>query len=83
MHIRSCDGGAPLDAKLRLLPEQAGKRRFVLLTRDEKGRLLALGPLVASIGYEIMEDSPLERAALTLAGFRLRRAVPNRAATEK
>jgi hypothetical protein len=76
MQIRSCDGGVPLKAKLKLVSEPHGKRQFVLLAQDERGQLISLGPLIARIGFEVTEYSPLERAALALAGFRLRHAAP-------
>lgn len=74
MIVRCRLDGASMPARLELL--KRGKRRpqFVLLLNDGSGRRFAVGRVEAAVGYEILEGSPEELSALTLARFRLRRA---------
>jgi hypothetical protein len=74
MYVRSRLDGMPVKAELSLRPAGLGRQRFVLLIHDRRGRRIALDRLSASIGYELIEFSPEDLAALTLAGFRMPRA---------
>lgn len=71
MRLRNKVDGNTLVAELDIGRMADQLSRYVLVLYDDIGGAAALGPLVASVGYEVVESTPEEWAALTLAGFQL------------
>jgi hypothetical protein len=73
MHIRSKLDARCFEARLKLARVR-GRRAFVLELQGANAPAGPLGPVAASLGFEIVSESPAEHAALRLAGFFLGRA---------
>ena len=71
MRLRNKMAGTTLVAELDISRMADQHSRYVLVLHDDINGAAALGPLTASLGYEIVESTPEEWAALMLAGFQL------------
>lgn len=73
MYVRSRLDGTPIAADLRLIHIGASRPQFVLVLQQATGRHQLIGRLAAAIGYELIDASAVDLAALTLARFYLPR----------
>jgi hypothetical protein len=78
MQVRSKFDGTLLRAELMLRRDSSGKRRFILLLHSRADNCVAVGRTTAAIGYELVDTTPAEQTALTLAGFCLLHASQKR-----
>jgi hypothetical protein len=80
MRVRNKLDGGTFVAELDLRRMGNHHSDYVLLLHDDyAGADLAMGRFAASLGYELVEATPEEWAALLLAGFRLPRNSPKHA----